>query len=48
MAALEQGKIDLLVNYDPAATLITERKVGILLSTRSDDGARHILCTRPG
>ena len=43
MAALEQGKIDLLVNYDPAATLITERKVGkILLDARSDDGARQV------
>lgn len=43
VAALEQGKIDLLVNYDPAATLITERKVGrILLDARSDDGARQV------
>ncbi|NOK24212.1 hypothetical protein HMI50_45365, partial [Corallococcus carmarthensis] len=37
------GKIDLLVNYDPAATLITERNVGrIILDARSDDGARQV------
>ncbi|MBA0360209.1 ABC transporter substrate-binding protein [Stenotrophomonas maltophilia] len=43
VAALEQGKIDLLVNYDPAATLITERKVGrIIIDARSDDGARQV------
>lgn len=43
VAALEQGKIDLLVNYDPAATLITERKVGkIILDARSDEGARQV------
>ncbi|WP_434213401.1 ABC transporter substrate-binding protein [[Pseudomonas] boreopolis] len=43
VAALEQGKIDLLVNYDPAATLITERKVGkILIDARSDEGAREV------
>ncbi len=43
VAALEQGKIDLLVNYDPAATLITERKVGrIIIDARSDEGARQV------
>lgn len=43
VAALEQGKIDLLVNYDPAATLITERRIGkILIDARSDEGAREV------
>lgn len=43
VAALEQGKIDLLVNYDPAATLITERKIGkIIIDARSDEGARQV------
>jgi len=43
VAALEQGKIDLLVNYDPAATLISERKIGrILIDARSDAGARQV------
>jgi NitT/TauT family transport system substrate-binding protein len=43
VAALEQRKIDLLVNYDPAATLITERKVGrIIIDARSDAGARQV------
>lgn len=43
VAALEQGKIDLLVNYDPAATLITERRIGrILIDARSDEGARQV------
>ena len=43
VAALEQGKVDLLVNYDPAATLIVERGVGkILIDARSDDGARQV------
>ena len=43
VAALEQGKVDLLVNYDPAATLIAERKVGkILIDARSDAGARQV------
>ncbi|WCE04979.1 ABC transporter substrate-binding protein [Pseudoxanthomonas sp. JBR18] len=43
VAALEQGKVDLLVNYDPAATLIAERKVGkILIDARSDEGARQV------
>jgi len=43
VAALEQGKIDLLVNYDPAATLITDRKVGrIIIDARSDEGARQV------
>lgn len=43
VAALEQGKIDLLVNYDPAATLITERRIGkIIIDARSDEGARQV------
>lgn len=43
VAALEQGKVDLLVNYDPAATLIQERGVGrILIDARSDAGARDV------
>nr|WP_295378103.1 ABC transporter substrate-binding protein [Pseudoxanthomonas sp.] len=43
VAALEQGKVDLLVNYDPAATLIQERGVGrILIDARSDAGAREV------
>ncbi|HBK46199.1 MAG TPA: hypothetical protein DDZ67_07150 [Xanthomonadaceae bacterium] len=43
VAALEQGKVDLLVNYDPAATLIAERRIGkILIDARSDAGARQV------
>jgi len=43
VAALQQGKVDLLVNYDPAATLIQERGVGrILIDARSDAGAREV------
>ncbi|ALA18643.1 MULTISPECIES: ABC transporter substrate-binding protein [Chelatococcus] len=43
VAALEQGKVDLLVNYDPAATFIEAKGVGtILIDGRSDDGAREI------
>jgi len=43
VAALEQGNIDLLVNYDPAGTLIVERGVGkILIDARSDAGARQV------
>ncbi|MBX4903625.1 ABC transporter substrate-binding protein [Rhizobium bangladeshense] len=43
VAALEQGKVDLLVNYDPAATFIEAKGVGnILIDGRSDDGARAI------
>ncbi|MBC8719708.1 MULTISPECIES: ABC transporter substrate-binding protein [Brucella/Ochrobactrum group] len=43
VAALEQGKIDLLVNYDPAATFIEAKGVGkILIDGRSDDGAKEI------
>ena len=40
VVALEQGKIDLLVNYDPAATVITDRKIGkILVDGRSVEGS---------
>ncbi|MBK4216842.1 ABC transporter substrate-binding protein [Paracoccus caeni] len=40
VAALQEAKIDLLVNYDPAATIITERGIGkILIDARSDEGA---------
>ena len=43
VAALGEGKVDLLVNYDPAATLIEARDVGnILIDARSDDGAREV------
>ncbi|CAM3138011.1 NitT/TauT family transport system substrate-binding protein [Paracoccus aminovorans] len=43
VAALQEGKIDLLVNYDPAATIITERGIGkILIDGRSDAGAASI------
>lgn len=43
VAALDQGKVDLLVNYDPAATLIVARGVGrIIIDARSDEGARAV------
>jgi NitT/TauT family transport system substrate-binding protein len=43
VAALEQGKVDLLVNYDPAATFIEAKGVGkILIDARSDKGAKEI------
>ncbi|TIT20754.1 MAG: hypothetical protein E5W70_19875 [Mesorhizobium sp.] len=43
VAALEQGKVDLLVNYDPAATFIEAKGVGkILIDARSDEGAKAI------
>ncbi|MCZ7495449.1 ABC transporter substrate-binding protein [Agrobacterium rhizogenes] len=43
VAALQQGKIDLLVNYDPAATIVVERGLGkILIDARSDQGARDV------
>jgi len=43
VAALEQGKIDLLVNYDPAATIIAEKNVGtILIDARHEAGAKEI------
>ncbi|MDB6454117.1 ABC transporter substrate-binding protein [Falsirhodobacter sp. 20TX0035] len=43
VAALEQGKIDLLVNYDPAATFIEAKGVGkILIDARSDEGATDV------
>lgn len=43
VAALEQGNIDLLVNYDPAATLVEEKGIGrILIDARSDAGAREV------
>ncbi|GAA3084752.1 ABC transporter substrate-binding protein [Rhizobium viscosum] len=43
VAALEQGKIDLLVNYDPAATFVVEKGVGkILIDARNDEGAKEI------
>jgi len=43
VAALEQGKIDLLVNYDPAATFIEAKGVGkIVIDARSDEGATAV------
>lgn len=43
VAAVEQGKIDLLVNYDPAATFIEAKGVGsILIDARSDEGAQAV------
>lgn len=43
VAALQQGKIDLLVNYDPAATFVVEKGVGkILIDARNDEGAKQI------
>lgn len=43
VAALQQGKIDLLVNYDPAATFVVEKGVGkILIDARNDEGAKEI------
>jgi NitT/TauT family transport system substrate-binding protein len=43
VAALEQGKIDLLVNYDPAATFIEAKGVGkILIDARDDAGAKEV------
>lgn len=43
VAALQEAKIDLLVNYDPAATIITERGIGkILIDARSVEGAKAI------
>ncbi|ALN74997.1 ABC transporter substrate-binding protein [Aureimonas sp. AU20] len=40
VASLQQGKVDLLVNYDPAATIVAERGLGkILIDARSDAGA---------
>jgi len=43
VAALQQKKIDLLVNYDPAATLIEETGVGqIIIDAREEAGAREV------
>lgn len=43
VAAIEQGKVDLLANYDPAATFIEAKGVGrILIDARSDEGAKAI------
>lgn len=43
VAALKQGMIDLLVNYDPAATFIEAQGVGkILIDARSDEGAKQV------
>jgi NitT/TauT family transport system substrate-binding protein len=43
VAALEHGQIDLLVNYDPAATLIEERQIGrIVFDARTDAGAAAV------
>jgi len=43
VAALQQGKIDLLVNYDPAATIVVERGLGkILIDARNDEGAKAV------
>ena len=43
VAALEQGKIDILVNYDPAATFLIEKGIGrIVIDGRQDQGAIDI------
>ncbi|MGY5775245.1 ABC transporter substrate-binding protein [Rhizobium sp. LEGMi135b] len=43
VAALQQKKIDLLVNYDPAATIVVERGLGkILIDARSDEGTKAV------
>jgi len=43
VAALKQGNIDVLVNYDPAATLLTRAKIGkILIDARTDEGAKEV------
>lgn len=43
VAALQQGKIDLLVNYDPAATFVVEKGIGkIIIDARNDEGAKQI------
>jgi NitT/TauT family transport system substrate-binding protein len=43
VAALQQRKVDLLVNYDPAATLIEESGAGtIVIDARQDSGAREV------
>jgi NitT/TauT family transport system substrate-binding protein len=43
VAALQQGKVDLLVNYDPAATIVVVRGLGkILIDARSDEGAKAV------
>lgn len=40
--SLREGKIDLLVNYDPAATMLLEMGVGeILIDARTDAGANQ-------
>jgi NitT/TauT family transport system substrate-binding protein len=41
--ALKQGNIDVLINYDPAATLLTRAKIGkILIDARTDAGAKEV------
>jgi NitT/TauT family transport system substrate-binding protein len=43
MAALKQGQVDVLVNYDPAATMVKKNKAGtIIVDARTDQGARAI------
>ncbi len=43
MAALQRGQIDVLVNYDPAATMVAKTKAGtIIIDARTDQGARAI------
>lgn len=43
VAALQQGKIDILVNYDPAATIVEARGIGkILIDGRSIEGAKAV------
>lgn len=43
VASLRQRKVDLLVNYDPAATIIEESGLGrIVIDARKDAGAREI------
>jgi len=43
LAALKQGQIDVLVNYDPAATMLSRSKVGtILIDARNDAGAKAV------
>lgn len=47
VAALEHHKIDLLVNYDPAATILQKTGVGkILIDARTEAGAKQVFGTR--
>lgn len=43
VAALQHGNIDLLANYDPAATILTEKGIGkILIDARTTEGAKSV------